>query len=80
MMKKNEKLLLPKLKLEHDENNTLGTKYGVLNSKYCRSQFTAITHQGLTKKNFNQQNTVSVRAAARAQSIGKGQSFLNVHL
>jgi hypothetical protein len=39
------------------------------------SQFTETTYQGLTKENVNQQDTVSVRVVARAQSIGDGQCF-----
>ena len=40
-----------------------------------RSQFSVTTYQGLTNENVNQQDTVSVRAAARAQFIGDGQVF-----
>jgi hypothetical protein len=55
---------------------TLGTMYGVLEFKYCRSIFTVTTYQGLTKENVNQQDTVSVRVPDKSQSIGDGQEFL----
>ena len=58
------------------ENFKLGTVYGTLETMYCRSRFTPTSFQGMTEANVNKDVSITVRGAARAQSIGDGQGFI----
>lgn len=60
---------------DKDGNYTLGTNYGTLNSQFARSQFTPTTFKGMSAENVKADITISVREAAREQSIGDGQGF-----
>ncbi|CAG2242051.1 unnamed protein product [Mytilus edulis] len=65
--------------LEHDQTNDqfkLGSKDGILNGSYSRNQFTFSPIHSLALQDANTLVELSVREAARQQSIGDGQGFL----
>ena len=55
----------------------LGTANGILNKMPTWSQFITTTFQGFTESDINKECEISVRSAAKAQSIGSagGQGF-----
>ncbi|CAG2239923.1 unnamed protein product [Mytilus edulis] len=65
--------------LEHDQTIDqfkLGSKDGILNGSYSRNQFTFSPIHSLALQDANTLVELSVRGAARQQSIGDGQGFL----
>ena len=61
---------------EVGKNFKLGNVYGTLETMYCRSQFTPTSFQRMTEANGIKDVNITVRGAARAQSIGDGQGFI----
>ncbi|KAK3097449.1 hypothetical protein FSP39_009713, partial [Pinctada imbricata] len=60
----------------NDGQHKLGTIFGVLDAMFSRNQFTVTTYQGLNENDIKKSVSISVREAARAQSIGDGQGFI----
>ena len=61
---------------ENDGHFKLGTKHGVLNLNFSRSQFTPTSCEGLRREDIKEDLVLSVREAAREQSIADGQGFV----
>ena len=59
----------------HTEQYKLGTRYGLLNSTISRSQFMLSIFHGFSEVEFDSNTEISVRQAARLQSIGDGECF-----
>ena len=59
----------------NEDRYRLGTKYGILDTTFARSQFTVTTYQVLSEDSIKTDVILSVREAARAPSIGDGQGF-----
>ncbi|XP_062569481.1 SCAN domain-containing protein 3-like [Saccostrea cucullata] len=65
--------------LEVDEANAqfkLGTKHGILHGAFSRNQFLPSSVHSLMVDDINRENEISVREAARLQSVGDGQGFM----
>ena len=57
--------------LHGGERIKLGSVYGIIDTMYCRSQFTPTSFQGMTEVNVNKVISIRVCWAARAESIGE---------
>ena len=58
------------------EQYKLGTRSGLLTATYSRNQFMASSFHGLSESDIDLNVEISVREAARLQSIGNGQGFV----
>ena len=53
----------------------LGTKSGLLKQAYSRNQFTPVKEKFLEVSDVPQDKEISLREAARGESVGNGQGF-----
>jgi hypothetical protein len=59
----------------HTEQYKLGTRHGLLNSTFSMSQFMSSIFHGFSEGEVDSNTEISVREAARLQSIGDGECF-----
>lgn len=65
------------LTVEENGVYKLGTKHGLLNSHYARNQFTPCLEKFLDIKDLETDKEISLREAARYQSVGTGQGIFH---
>ena len=59
----------------HTEQYKLGTRHGLLNSTFSMNQFMPSIFHGFSEAEIDSNTEISVREAARLQSIGDGECF-----
>ena len=62
--------------VRHFSSDTEQHKLGTRHSTFLRNQFMLSTFHGLSEAEVNSKTEISVREAARLQSLGDGQDFV----
>ncbi|XP_023212590.1 KRAB-A domain-containing protein 2-like, partial [Centruroides sculpturatus] len=64
------------LEINNDGLYKIGTKHGILQTLYCRTEFDICTQKFLQESDVNQDVQISLRTAATKHSVGTGQGFI----